>query len=321
VRDLPDVSLFAANGAWDHYYVYCDSDVADGGVACTGAPSGWSGAGGTSFASPIMAGIQALVNQSTGSRQGNPNPMYYAIAAAEYGSSGSSVCNSSNGSAVSVSCAFYDVTLGDMDVNCTGTINCYLPGGSYGASSTSSSTFVKAYGTNTGWDFATGIGSVNAAVLVNGWNTSNLTLSGSGKATGGLLSYALIVSNSGPPTATSVVVKTTVPAGLSLVTGSSTSGCTQSGQTVSCTVGSVSKGASDSLTLVFQPSSALNGNLSFSVTAGNGVLFPANDVLAISLTSVSGSGGATDGPLPLWALGMFGAGLIGIASRRLRNAR
>jgi hypothetical protein len=62
-------------------------------------------------------------------------------------------------------------------------------------------------------------------------------------------------------------------------------------------------------------------NLSFSVTAGNGVLFPANDLLAISLTPVSAGGAATDGPLPPWALGIFGAGLIGIASRRLRDSR
>jgi len=52
VRDLPDVALFAANGFWSHYYVFCWSDVAHGGSPCTGPPSGWSGAGGTSFASP-----------------------------------------------------------------------------------------------------------------------------------------------------------------------------------------------------------------------------------------------------------------------------
>ncbi|MBV8125952.1 MAG: hypothetical protein JO370_17975, partial [Paucibacter sp.] len=75
VRDIPDVSLFAANGVWGHYYVFCDSDLADGGAPCSGAPSGWAGAGGTSFASPIMAGIQALVNQVHGA-QGNPNPVY-----------------------------------------------------------------------------------------------------------------------------------------------------------------------------------------------------------------------------------------------------
>ncbi len=321
VRDVPDVALFAANGIWGHYYVYCDSDTGDQaapGAPCTGAPSGWSGAGGTSFAAPIMAGIQALINQSTGAKQGNPNPMYYALAAAQYGTAGSSGCNSSNGNAVSVSCAFYDITQGDMDVNCTGTIDCYLPGGTYGVLSTTSGAYAKAYGTGTGWDFATGLGSVNAAVLVNGWNTSDLTLTGSGKATGaGLLSYALSITNAGPPTATSVVLKTTVPAGVSLVTAASTSGCTQTGQTVTCTIGSASKGSSDSLTLVFQPTSSQTVSLSFAVTAANGVLFPANDMLAIALTPTSVSAPPTDGPLPPWALGLLGAGLIGIAARRL----
>ena len=168
VRDIPDVSLFAANGVWGHYYVYCYTNTAGGGAACTGAPSGWAGAGGTSFASPIMAGIQALVNQhnSLSSGAGNPNPVYYAIASSEYGTSGSATCNSSNGNTVGSSCIFYDITLGDMDVNCTGTHSCYKPSGTYGVLSTSTSSYAPAYGTGTGWDFATGIGSLNAYNLV-----------------------------------------------------------------------------------------------------------------------------------------------------------
>ena len=169
VRDLPDVSLFASNGLWGHYYVFCWSDTTEGGTACTGAPSGWSGAGGTSFASPILAGIQALVNQKQGARQGNPNPVYYQLAATEYGTSGSTTCNSTNGNTVGSTCIFYDVTQGDMDVNCTGTHNCYRPSGTNGVLSTSDTSYLKAYGTTTGWDFATGIGTVNAANLVNNW--------------------------------------------------------------------------------------------------------------------------------------------------------
>ena len=169
VRDLPDVSMFASNGLWGHYYVFCWSDTREGGTACTGAPSGWSGAGGTSFASPILAGIQALVNQKQGARQGNPNPVYYQLAATEYGASGSTTCNSTNGNTVASTCIFYDVTKGDMDVNCTGTHNCYLPSGTNGVLSTSDSSYLKAYGTTTGWDFATGIGTVNAANLVSNW--------------------------------------------------------------------------------------------------------------------------------------------------------
>jgi len=191
VRDLPDVSLFAANGVWGHYYVFCDSDQGDQGAPCSGAPSGWSGGGGTSFATPIMAGFQALVNQKTGSRQGNPNTVYYPLAAKEYGPTGSTSCNSSNGSTVGSACLFYDVTLGDNDVNCTGDNDCYDSSGDVGPPkpwpgrggsgrgfgrtnnngvlSTSTSSYSVAYGTGVGWDFATGIGSVNIANLVNSW--------------------------------------------------------------------------------------------------------------------------------------------------------
>lgn len=172
VRDLPDVSLFAANGVWSHYYVLCFSDLGNGGSICSGSPSGWSGAGGTSFAAPILAGIQALVNQSTGARQGNPNPVYYKLAASEYGSSGNSSCNSSSGNTVGSSCIFYDVTQGDMDVNCTGSNNCYTASGFTGVLSTSNSSFQPAFGTQVGWDFATGIGTINAANLVKNWSGS-----------------------------------------------------------------------------------------------------------------------------------------------------
>ena len=175
VRDIPDVSLFAANGVWGHYYVFCWSDTANGGASCSAAPNGWAGAGGTSFSSPIMAGIQALVNQKTGSKWGNPNPVYYQLAASEYGSSGNPSCSSTSGNSVASSCIFYDVTQGEMDVNCTGSHNCYRPSGTNGVLSTSSSSYSKAYGTTTGWDFATGIGTVNAYNLATNWNSGVVT--------------------------------------------------------------------------------------------------------------------------------------------------
>src|SRR5215471_4028491 len=171
VRDTPDVSLFSADGLWSHYYVFCWSDTANGGAVCGSDPSAWSGAGGTSFASPIMAGIQALINQKAGGPQGNPAPVYYQLASAEYGTTGNSSCNSNNGNAVGQECIFYDVTMGDMDVDCTGP-NCYLGGGSVGVLSTSQIAFAPSYGTTTGWDFATGIGSINATNLVNNWPSS-----------------------------------------------------------------------------------------------------------------------------------------------------
>jgi subtilase family serine protease len=169
VRDIPDVSLFAASGAWSHYFVFCDSDTSDQGSACTGAPSGWSAAGGTSFASPILAGIQALVNQKAGSRQGNPNPVYYRLARAEYGRAGKPACTSGKGNAVGATCTFYDVTQGDMDVACQGNTACYLDRGTYGVLSLNHAKYLPSYGAATGWDFATGIGTLNANNLVKNW--------------------------------------------------------------------------------------------------------------------------------------------------------
>lgn len=169
VRDIPDISLFSGNGVWGHYYVYCYSDASRGGAPCTGTPSSWSGAGGTSFAAPIMAGIQSLVNQKMGARQGNPNPVYYKLATAEYGLHGSASCNSSQGNAVGTGCIFYDVTQGDMDVNCTGNASCYKPSGADGVLSSSNSAYKPSFGTGQGFDFATGIGSINAYNLVYNW--------------------------------------------------------------------------------------------------------------------------------------------------------
>ena len=169
LRDLPDVSLFAANGLWGHYFVFCDSDTGDGGAACTGAPSTWSGAGGTSFSSPIMGAIQSLVNQKAGGFQGNPNPVYYTLAATEFGTSGAKTCDSSLGKTVGKSCIFRDVTFGDIDVGCSSKPDCYKPSGQIGVLSTSTTSYKPAYATTVGWDFATGIGTVNAANLVNNW--------------------------------------------------------------------------------------------------------------------------------------------------------
>jgi len=165
VRDIPDVSLFAADGVWGHFYLTCYSDLRNGGAPCTGSPSNWAGAGGTSFSSPVLAGIQALVNQKHGA-QGNPNYVYYKLAR--------------DGAGV-----FHGVTEGDIDVNCSGTQNCFGAtnanrrgpggfghggGGGNGALSTSTQSDAPAYPAATGWNFATGLGSVDAAKLVNNWS-------------------------------------------------------------------------------------------------------------------------------------------------------
>jgi subtilase family serine protease len=181
VRDIPDVALFASNGFWDAYYVVCWSnpDVdAGGGFNCTGAPSTWAGFGGTSVSSPIMAGIQALVNQHTGNRWGNPNTVLYALANTEYATSGTAAsCNSNTVNPSTNSCIFYDITQGDIDGACKGSgagsttlRNCYLVSpDTIGILSTSNSASQPAYVTNVGWDFASGIGSVNVYNLLVNW--------------------------------------------------------------------------------------------------------------------------------------------------------
>ena len=195
VRDIPDVSLFAANGNWGHYYIACYSRLPTatyGGVACNSDVSNWSGWGGTSLSSPAMAGIQALINEKSGQAWGQANTQYYAIAKAQYGLQGNPLCNSSAAGGPSAACDFNDITVGDNDQACTslvagsarngytltGTFNCF--GGSasltnsnktvtytYGALSLTNGSLGIAYGTNAGWDFGTGIGSVNAYTLVN----------------------------------------------------------------------------------------------------------------------------------------------------------
>ncbi len=184
VRDIPDVSLYASNGtSWHHFYVTCYSDTNTnntGGDAgpCGNDPTSWAGFGGTSVSSPIMAGIQALINQRTGQTWGNPNPVYYAIASAEYGTTGNAACNSTAPGGPAASCTFYDVTLGDIDVNCTARsgvfINCFNAGGTQGALSLSNSVLEPTYPATPGWDYATGLGSVNALnfVMNSAWVTA-----------------------------------------------------------------------------------------------------------------------------------------------------
>ena len=118
--------------------------------------------GGTSASSPAFAGIMALMNQKTGERQGNANYVFYKMAAGTDNS-----CNSTTVSSTGTNnCIFYDVTNGTNEMPCaTGSPNCTTnsPGDAYGV--------LSAYPTGTGYDEATGLGSVNVTNLVNQWST------------------------------------------------------------------------------------------------------------------------------------------------------
>jgi subtilase family serine protease len=48
---------------WNHAYFYGESNTANFGAPRTGAPSNWSLGGGTSFRTPVIAGMRALVKE------------------------------------------------------------------------------------------------------------------------------------------------------------------------------------------------------------------------------------------------------------------
>ena len=158
-RDIPDVSLFASNGFNGNFYVICSKNVTN--FYCDpGNPNGTIvGIGGTSASTPAFAGIMALIDQKTNSRQGNPNYTLYSLAAKQAAAG----CNSSSNPAST--CVFYDVTSGTIAMPCfTGsTADC--------STSVKSDEFgvLTGYATTTAYDLATGLGTVNAANLVNAW--------------------------------------------------------------------------------------------------------------------------------------------------------
>jgi hypothetical protein len=148
VRDLPDVSLFASDGFVGNFYVFCQGDITASGGCDLNAPyADFGGVGGTSVSAPAMAGIMALVNQMTGSRQGNPNYVLYQLAK-------------------TTPTVFNDVTSGTIRVPCAaGSLNCTTTNSAdrYG--------IINGYDAGPGYDLATGLGSVNAANLVNNWSS------------------------------------------------------------------------------------------------------------------------------------------------------
>jgi len=174
-RDLPDVSLFASNGFNRSFYAMCEADALPPGyISCDRAYASWYflGAGGTSASAPAFAGIMALVNQKTGERQGNANYVLYPLAAKSGASCTSNAAMAAT--ANSSSCIFYDVVTGNNSVACVGgSPNCSnTTSGGYGILEVNPPTNSSpAWSTTAGYDLATGLGSVNAANLVNKWTS------------------------------------------------------------------------------------------------------------------------------------------------------
>lgn len=173
VRDTPDVSLFAAgfSSLAGAYYGLCESDLNPKGVPCDikSPYEDLAGVGGTSLSAPAMAGIMALVIQKSGSRQGNPNPIFYSLAAQQ----SAAACDASG--KMASNCVFHDVTRGTIAAPClVGSPNCVV---------TNKTDFVgilDGYNAGPGYDLATGLGSVDAYNLVNApeWTGASLTAAG-----------------------------------------------------------------------------------------------------------------------------------------------
>lgn len=189
-RDLPDVSLFASDGPQSNsFYLFCEADQISAGSPPSCAPDAqghfsFFGAGGTSASSPAFAGIMALiVQQQALARQGNPNPMLYKIAQSETFSS----CNSTTMPLTgSTTCVFYDVTKLNNSVPCSGrsTTTCSSQTtGTNGVLVTASGSTTPAFTTSTGYDLATGLGTVNVTNLAAAWKTTVGALTATNTAT------------------------------------------------------------------------------------------------------------------------------------------
>ena len=203
-RNLPDVSLFAADGANLSAWPICvqAEDCTTyknekGGIYVTGV-------GGTSASSPAMAGIMALIDQSQAGRQGNPNVMLYALAQ-QYPNS------------------FNDITVGSNKVLCEqGSPNCAKDKNGYGFYTD------QKYSATAGYDLATGLGSVNGANLIANWKklkfagtTTSLALS-STRVTHGtpITAYVSVFSPEGTPTGSASLItnsRTPTAAGQGLI--------------------------------------------------------------------------------------------------------
>ncbi len=187
-RQVPDISLFSGNGINGSFYVICQQDAnsAQGGnnSSCNLTNDNFldfQGVGGTSAAAPVFAGIMAMVIQKN-SRQGNANYVLYQL---YKNNAAGTICASAASPAAS--CIFYDTVAGNNSVACAGgSTNCSntsTAANQYGVLIDPTHANTPAFTTTTGYDNATGLGSVNINNLVTAWSsvgfmTDTVTLTG-----------------------------------------------------------------------------------------------------------------------------------------------
>jgi hypothetical protein len=158
VRYLPDISLFASSGSLHQAtWAFCGDSTVEGlstpSTDCAKAADGsfsLFGVGGTSAATPAVAGALAMVLQSLGGsnqRLGLANNVIYNL-------------HATNSNSASI---FHDITAGNNSVPCriiATDPNC------------GSSSFLNGFNAGTGYDLATGLGSIDISQLVNAWDSA-----------------------------------------------------------------------------------------------------------------------------------------------------
>jgi len=177
-RDLPDLALFGALGYNNSYIPICAQD-GDCQPVSSGSAVQISGVGGTSVAAPSFAGIMALINQKYG-RQGQANYILYPLAA-QYPAAFHDITNGTN----SVPCSITTVT---FDANTFAPNDCIPVSNpatdvdpTYGTATEgqlgNTTTQVAQYTAATGYDLSSGLGSVDANVMVSNWQKIAFTSS------------------------------------------------------------------------------------------------------------------------------------------------
>jgi Pro-kumamolisin, activation domain/Bacterial Ig-like domain (group 3) len=180
-RQIPDISLFSGNGSNGSFYVICQQDANTGTGSSTSscdlnAPfNDFQGVGGTSATAPAFAGIMAIVNQLHGP-QGNANFVLYSLYKKN---SAGTICASA--AKPPSTCIFYDTVTGNNSVACLGgSTNCSntsTTANQYGVMVDPANTNNPAWMTTTGYDNATGLGSLNVGNLLSAWTSAGLTSS------------------------------------------------------------------------------------------------------------------------------------------------
>ena len=303
-RDLPDIALFGSYGFGQldntgipgSTLLICQASAAH---PCNYATPGtivYQENGGTSAASPMAAGIMALVVQKMGgAKQGLANPVFYSLAAKENYAS----CNS-NTVAAGNTCIFYDTTTGTNAMNCKkGDPNCVT------SVTTDAAGILSGYNATAGYDLTTGLGSMNVTNLVNAWPAA----AAAPAVTLTPISFAFASTTVGVTTAAQVVtVKNSGTAALTLtsetITGTNATSFLKSATT--CTT-SLAVGASCTVSVEFKPAAA--GALTASLSIAD------NATGSPQIVKLTGTGAAASPAVTLTPTSLtFASTTIGVAT-------